>query len=81
MKPTGLVIIIWFVLTGSLAFAQEEKTELGVFVGGYFNSGFQSFTLLNPTTRSDRQLQTSQRGQQRYLRVEEQLRPYAADGR
>ncbi len=50
MKSTGLVIIIWFLLTGSLAFAQEEKTELGVFAGGYFNSGFQSFTVLNPTT-------------------------------
>src|SRR5437660_12280197 len=50
MKRIGLVIIIWFVLIGSFAFAQDEKTELGVFAGGYFNSGFQSFKVLNPIT-------------------------------
>src|SRR5436190_7127715 len=50
MKRTCLVIVIWFVLTGSFAFAQDEKTEIGVFAGGYFNSGFQSFKVLNPTT-------------------------------
>src|SRR5207249_10958720 len=50
MKRTRLVIGIWFILTGSFAFAQDAKTEVGVFGGGYFNSGFQSFKLLNPTT-------------------------------
>src|SRR5438105_9575183 len=50
MKLTPLVMVIVFVLTYSLAFGQEGKTELGVFGGGYFNSGFQSFKLLNPTT-------------------------------
>src|SRR5207237_896808 len=41
---------IWFALTGCSAFAQEEKTEIGVFGGGYFNNGFQSFKVLSPTT-------------------------------
>src|SRR5947207_5128830 len=50
MKRTCLVIVIWFALTHSFAFAQDEKTELAVFSGGYFNSGFQSFKILNPTT-------------------------------
>src|SRR5436309_9633102 len=50
MKRTCLVIVIWFALTHSFAFAQDEKTELAVFAGGYFNSGFQSFKVLNPTT-------------------------------
>ncbi len=50
MKRTRLVIVIGFVLSGSFAFAQDEKTELGVFAGGYFNSGFQSFKVLNPIT-------------------------------
>src|SRR5438093_11104449 len=50
MKRTRLVIVIWFVLTRSLAFAQDEKTEVAVFAGGYFNSGFQSFKVLNPST-------------------------------
>src|SRR6266566_491081 len=50
MKRTRLIIVIWFVLTGSFAFAQDGKTEIGVFAGGYFNSGFQSFKVLNPTT-------------------------------
>src|SRR5437899_2569400 len=50
MKRTRLIIGIWFILTGSFAFAQDAKTEVGVFGGGYFNSGFQSFKLLNPTT-------------------------------
>src|SRR6266566_3598937 len=50
MKRTRLVIGIWFILTGSFAFAQDAKTEVGVFGGGYFNSGFQSFKVLNPTT-------------------------------
>ncbi len=49
MKRTGLVIAIWFLLTG-FGFAQNEKTELAVFGGGYFNSGFQSFKVLDPTT-------------------------------
>ncbi len=48
MKRTRLVINIWFVLTCSSAFAQDEKTEVAVFAGGYFNSGFQSFKVLNP---------------------------------
>ena len=43
-------MVIVFVLTCSLAFGQNGKTELGIFGGGYFNSGFQSFKLLNPTT-------------------------------
>ena len=43
-------MVIGFVLTYSWAFGQDGKTELGVFGGGYFNSGFQSFKLLNPTT-------------------------------
>src|SRR2546427_12386967 len=50
MKRTRLIIGIWFILTGSFAFAQDAKTEVGVFGGGYFNSGFQSFKVLNPTT-------------------------------
>src|SRR5438034_8379777 len=50
MKRTRLLSFIWFVLTGPFAFAQDEKTEIGVFAGGYFNSGFQSFKVLNPTT-------------------------------
>src|SRR5439155_14371917 len=49
MKRTRLVIVIWFLLT-AFGFAQDEKTELAVFAGGYFNSGFQSFKVLNPTT-------------------------------
>src|SRR6058998_1982889 len=44
-----LVIIIWFLLS-AFGFAQDEKTEVAVFAGGYFNSGFQSFEVLNPTT-------------------------------
>ena len=50
MKRTCLVIVIWFALTHSFAFAQDEKAEVAVFAGGYFNSGFQSFKVLNPTT-------------------------------
>ena len=50
MKRTRLVIVIWFILTCSLAFGQDAKTEVAVFAGGYFNSGFQSFKVLNPTT-------------------------------
>src|SRR5438876_6749810 len=50
MKRPRLVIVIWFALTHSFAFAQDEKAEVGVFAGGYFNSGFQSFKVLNPTT-------------------------------
>src|SRR3989454_4389386 len=50
MKRTRLVIVIWFVLTCSLAFGQDAKTEVAVFAGGYFNSGFQSFKILSPTT-------------------------------
>src|SRR5881409_4125358 len=50
MRPKLLVVVIWFVLTHSFAFAQDEKAEVGVFAGGYFNSGFQSFKVLNPTT-------------------------------
>jgi hypothetical protein len=50
MRAKFLVIVIWFALTGSFGFAQDEKTEIGVFAGGYFNSGFQSFKVLNPTT-------------------------------
>src|SRR5437867_8288394 len=50
MKRTCLVIVIWLALTHSFAFAQDEKAEVGVFAGGYFNSGFQSFKILNPTT-------------------------------
>src|SRR2546422_2382408 len=50
MKRTCLVIVIWLALTHSFAFAQDEKAEVGVFAGGYFNSGFQSFKVLNPTT-------------------------------
>src|SRR5881296_2266028 len=49
MKRPLLVIIIWFLLT-AFGFAQDEKTEMAVFAGGYFNSGFQSFKVLNPTT-------------------------------
>src|SRR5438094_7007581 len=49
MKPTRLLIAVWLLLT-AFGFAQNEKTELAVFAGGYFNSGFQSFKLLNPTT-------------------------------
>src|SRR3989441_7768662 len=50
MKRTRLVIVIGFVLSGSFAFGQAEKTELGVFAGGYFNSGFQSFKVLSAST-------------------------------
>src|SRR5436189_4381837 len=50
MKRPRLVIVIWFLLTAPFAFAQDGKTELAVFAGGYFNSGFQSFKVLNPTT-------------------------------
>src|SRR5437899_12242901 len=50
MRAKFLVIVIWFALTGSFGFAQDEKTEVAVFAGGYFNSGFQSFKILNPTT-------------------------------
>ena len=50
MRAKFLVIVIWFALTGSFAFAQDRKTEIGVFAGGYFNSGFQLFKVLNPTT-------------------------------
>jgi len=53
MKRRRLVIVIWFILTGSFGFAQDAKTEVGVFGGGYFNSGFQSFKLLNPTTGAE----------------------------
>ena len=49
MKRTRLVIVIWFLLS-AFGFAQDEKTEVAVFAGGYFNSGFQSFKVLNPTT-------------------------------
>src|SRR5438093_169552 len=49
MKPTRLLIAVWLLLT-AFGFAQNEKTELAVFAGGYFNSGFQSFKMLNPTT-------------------------------
>src|SRR5436309_9623707 len=50
MRPKLLVIAIWFAVTGSFAFAQDEKIEVAVFAGGYFNSGFKSFKILNPTT-------------------------------
>src|SRR5437867_12529043 len=52
MKRTCLVIVIWFVLTRSLAFGQDEKNEVAVFAGGYFNSGSQSLKVLNPTPRA-----------------------------
>src|ERR1051326_5146523 len=50
MKRAALLIVNWLLLTCSVAFGQDGKTELGVFAGGYFNSGFQSFKRLNPTT-------------------------------
>ena len=50
IKSTLAGIVIRFVLTCSLAFGQDAKTEVAVFAGGYFNSGFQSFKILNPTT-------------------------------
>ena len=50
IKSTLVGIVIRFVLTCSLAFGQDTKTEVAVFAGGYFNSGFQSFKILNPTT-------------------------------
>ena len=50
IKSTFVGIVICFVLTCSLAFGQDAKTEVAVFAGGYFNSGFQSFKILNPTT-------------------------------
>jgi len=50
IKSTLVGIVICFVLTCSLAFGQDAKTEVAVFAGGYFNSGFQSFKILNPTT-------------------------------
>src|SRR5438034_8586409 len=50
IKSTLVGIVIWFVLTCSFGFGQDEKTEVAVFAGGYFNSGFQSFKVLNPTT-------------------------------
>ena len=46
MKRTRLVIVIWFLLS-ALGFGRDEKTEVVVFAGGYFNSGFQSFKILN----------------------------------
>ena len=49
IKSTFVGIVICFVLTCSLAFGQDAKTEVAVFAGGYFNSGFQSFKILNPT--------------------------------
>src|SRR2546426_11015384 len=49
MKRRRLVVVTWFLLT-AFGFAQDGKTELAVFGGGYFNSGFQSFKVLNPTT-------------------------------
>src|SRR6059036_4361276 len=49
MKRRRLVVVTWFLLT-AFGFAQDEKTEVAVFGGGYFNSGFQSFKILNPTT-------------------------------
>ena len=49
MKRPRLVIVIWFLLT-AFGYAQDEKTEVAVFAGGYFNSGFQSFKVLNPIT-------------------------------
>src|SRR5690242_6228124 len=50
MKRTRSVIFICFILTCHCAFAQDGKTEVAIFAGGYFNSGFQSFKALNPTT-------------------------------
>jgi len=50
IKSTLVGIVICFVLTCSLAFGQDAKTEVAVFAGGYFNSGFQSFMILSPTT-------------------------------
>ena len=50
IKSTLAGVVIRFVLTCSLAFGQDAKTEVAVFAGGYFNSGFQSFKILNPTT-------------------------------
>ena len=50
IKSTLAGIVIRFVLTCSLAFGQDAKTEVAVFAGGYFNSGFQSFKVLNPST-------------------------------
>src|SRR5438034_8025764 len=50
MRAKFLVTVIWFALTGSFAFAQDGKTEIGVFAVGYFNSGFQSFKILNTAT-------------------------------
>ena len=49
MKRARLVIVIWFVLA-HVGFGQDEKTEVAVFAGGYFDSGFQSFKVLDPTT-------------------------------
>src|SRR5437667_7730874 len=46
MKRPRLVIVIWFLLS-ALGFGRDEKTEVVVFAGGYFNSGFQSFKILN----------------------------------
>ena len=45
-----LAILTCFVLTSLPAFGQDEKTEVGVFAGGYFNSGFQSFKVLSAST-------------------------------
>src|SRR5712691_13210793 len=50
MRRTCLAILTCFVLTSLPGFGQEEKTEVGVFAGGYFNSGFQSFKVLSAST-------------------------------
>ena len=50
MKRTCLATILCFVFASSIAFGQDGKMEIAVFGGGYFNSGFQSFKVLNPST-------------------------------
>ncbi len=50
MKRYSLVALLCFLASVPILHAQTRNVEVGVYTGGLFNTGFQSFKVLNPTT-------------------------------
>jgi len=50
MKRYALVALLCYIASAPILCAQTRNVEVGVYAGGFFNAGFQSFKVLNPTT-------------------------------
>src|SRR6266568_5444648 len=50
MKRYSLVALLCFLASVPVLDAETRNVEVGVYAGGLFNTGFQSFKVLNPTT-------------------------------